>query len=373
LHAIEISMGGSGEFAASLHAGKRRLALAHDSVAGRELLLRLIDRCDVLVESPRPVSAGESDLSPDALAARHPRLIHCSLTACGVQGEIAGRGGHDLNLLAMSGVLDLLKPVDGPPVVPGVQIGGLGASSLPAVQAILASLFSRERHGRGRQLTVSMVHNLQSWMGLERSLTRGESAAQSPAAAGAVTRRTHSLLRGRLPCYNVYATRDGRYVALGGAQPRLWEAFCTAVERPEWVARQHDATLVNDVRALIAERSFADWRDFAAARGLCIEPVLTAAEAAALISGAGAAAPGAELLPGVWFADYPAAAAPGAASPVAGQHTGAILAEIGLAPAELDRLAAAGVIVLGDGDRSASSLPPNRSRAGARQSRLPID
>jgi crotonobetainyl-CoA:carnitine CoA-transferase CaiB-like acyl-CoA transferase len=334
---IEERMGGDGSFVQSLNAGKRRMTLAISNPEGQRLFRRLLATTDVLVESYRPQTAARLGLASEQLAEDHPRLIHCSLTACGIEGMLAERGGHDLNLLAMSGVLAQLRPPDGAPIVPGIQVAGIGASALPAVQGILAALLARTRDQRGRHLVISIIHNLQSWLGLERSLAAG--------------RRTE---RGLAPCYRVYTTADGRHVAVGAAQASLWEAFCRFFGKHTWVDRQFDERLSDEVQALIAERSFDAWRQLAAAHRLCVEPVLSADEAGALIRRFGPGAAGDELLPGVWFASrgtdhgkptaYLEPWRDAAPAPRIGEHTAEILEELGVDTATAGQLRAEGVV-----------------------------
>jgi crotonobetainyl-CoA:carnitine CoA-transferase CaiB-like acyl-CoA transferase len=324
LAAIERRMGGRGDFARTLRAGQQARTIDLDSDAGRRRLATLLRKADVLLESPRPASgedgrqAGgvrgrglERAIDAAVAAAANRRLVRCALTAGGIQGRLAARRGHDLGLLAMSGVLDLLRGADGTPAVPGVQIAGVGATAMPAVQAILAALLARARDGRGRRIVVSTLHHLATWTAFERSVaapSAGRPPARVPAPGGPgddAPARTvaPSALRGRLPCYNIYRTADDRHLVVAGVQPRLWEAFCTAVERPDWVARQDDPALVETVRELIASRRLAAWLDLARAHGLCLEAVAGAHAAWEMIDTAGAGGPGEVWLPGVWCVD----------------------------------------------------------------------
>jgi crotonobetainyl-CoA:carnitine CoA-transferase CaiB-like acyl-CoA transferase len=334
---IETRLGGHGDFHAFIDRGKRSVVLDLKQPDGRDLLLRLIERADVVLESFRTGVARRLGIDYETVAARHPRLVYCSITAYGSLGPHAERPGHDVNFIGVAGVLDRLRAADGMPVVPAVQIGDVGAGSMPAVQAILAALLARERGGAGRQVTVAAVQHLQAWLGLERAFGG------------------RRVFAGTLPFYNVYATADGGHMTLGAVEPRYWAAFCTAVEREEWIPRQDDSTLVDEVRALFATRPLADWSALADEIEACLEPVLSLDDAAELAARGRelptGLAPGTELLPGVWFGRAVGESSPAppgvnelAAAPDVGADTRAVLAEVGVDPIRLRELASHGVI-----------------------------
>ncbi len=283
LAVIERQLGGDGRLTRALAAGVTEIATDLEGPGGRRTLETELDGADVLCESLSPRAAERLGLARRTLRARWPELVHLKLTATGEAGALAARGGHDLSLLAMSGALAALAEPGQAPAVPGIQVAGIGAGAHPAVQAILAALVGRQRTGRGDSITVSMVHALEGWLGLERT-TRGR-----------------PVPRGGLPCYAVYAAQDGAPLAVGALHPALWAKFCAFFERDDWRGRQLDPTLVPEVAARLAERSRAEWIALRAETGVPVEAVLDVAEGRQFIRGAGQPASGAEWLPGAWF------------------------------------------------------------------------
>src|SRR5206468_2009284 len=140
------------------------------------------------------------------LGERNPRLVYCSLSGYGQEGPYAGMVGHDINYLALAGVLDLVGPRDGPPLVAGVQIADLGGGAQVATIGILLALLARAASGRGQYLDVSMLDGSVAW--LQRA------ASLSLAAAAAPSRGTFDLA-GAYACYRVYRCRDGGYLSIG--------------------------------------------------------------------------------------------------------------------------------------------------------------
>ncbi|MEM7482517.1 MAG: CoA transferase [Acidobacteriota bacterium] len=259
--------GGEGTLAGLLLAGVESIALDLKSSGAREVLERLLDEADVLLDNFRPGTLTRLDLAPERLRERFPRLIHCSLTGWGASGPWAERAGHDLTYQAAAGAL---APTLAPPVLPTADL--LGAWG--AVAAILAALHERDRSGAGARLDASLydaaVHgNLLAW---------AENAGR-PRGLG-----EELPLTGALACYGVYRTRDDRWLALGALERHFWNRFCRAVGREELRGRHLEGMGDGDLQRVVAEifggRDLAEWTALAAAEDLPIEAVRSAAEAA---------------------------------------------------------------------------------------------
>jgi alpha-methylacyl-CoA racemase len=269
---------GSGEDATgavflSLNRNKRSAILDVRTPKGRDALLRLVRHYDVLIEQYRPGGLDRLGLSHAKLRAENPGLVVCSLTGYGQNGPLAPRAGHDLNYLARAGILEFLAPGDGePPTVPGVQLADV-SGALFAVIGILAALLERERTGVGKVVDVSMSE-----------------AAMPLAMAGfgflfggrAPERKAAPFLGGIAP-YATYATKDGRSIALGIFEPKLWSTFCRAAGIEEGVDAlkpgPHQAALRAKLRGLFASRTQEEWTALADAHDCSLDPVLTPAEA----------------------------------------------------------------------------------------------
>lgn len=271
---------GMGAAFGAVNAGKGSLALNLKDDAHRALFLELVDAADVLVESMRPGVLARLGLAPDALMARNPRLVIASLTGYGQTGPMAKSAGHDLNYLAHAGLLSLFGPTDGPPLVPGVQIGDVGGGSLPGAMAVLAALLEREKTGEGRHLDIS--------------LTRGAlafAAVAFPTAIGSVGTpmeepRGGGMLTGGAPCYRCYQARDGRYLAVGALEPHFFGALCAGLGHPELAAAayargEQARAAIHTLQAAFATRTAAEWLAHFEGQDVCLTLVRTPEEALA--------------------------------------------------------------------------------------------
>ncbi len=313
---------GRGIYHLLLDRGKKSVALDVHEPATAPVLERLLATADVVLESFRPATARRLGLSAEQVRARRPAVIHCAVTGYGQTGPYADRAGHDLNYVAVSGLLVADRPdaTD----LPKMFMADVGGGAMAAVIGILAALVGRHRSGDGAALDISMHEASLYWLMLPaaRELVDGGDQASGELPTF-----------GRHACYNVYRTKDGERVALGALEPKFWAAFCQAAERPDLVARQladppDQADLVAEVRALFASRTRAEWLA-SLTPDLCLTPVNRPAEAlvdphvrarGALVRGHGLHAirpPFARQIP------------PLAPAPAVGAHTAEILRALG--------------------------------------------
>jgi alpha-methylacyl-CoA racemase len=255
-----------------VNAGKAEMELDLRSAEGAERLRALASEADVLVDGLRPGALTRLQLGAEALRSLNPRLIYCGLSGFGAVGEGAGRGGHDLNFLALSGLLAATTAA-GEPAIPGTQLADL-VGGLTAATAILAALQARGPSGLGCAIDAPLLGAarwlMAPWHAVEGAGAMGE---MEPAAA----------LTGRQACYRLYRTADGRHLAVGALEAHFWARFCAAIGRPELGARQHafdQPALIAEVEAVIAARSMAEWAAVFAEVDACVTPVLSMREAA---------------------------------------------------------------------------------------------
>jgi crotonobetainyl-CoA:carnitine CoA-transferase CaiB-like acyl-CoA transferase len=272
-------------------------------------------------------------LDYESLAAVNSSLIYASISGYGQDGPCQSRAGHDLGYLAVAGLLGLTGPQDGPPIVPGIPIADLFASIWTAL-GVVTALMERAHTGRGRHLDMSLLDSVSALLALP--LAEWWTAGRPP-------QRGNMLLSGSQACYNIYQTADGRYMTLAALEPHFWQAFCEAVQRPDWQPRQDNedqASLVEEVAALFQSQSQSHWEILFAEYDCCCEPVLDLDES---FDHPQVAHRG--LLRGRWlatpFAPSDASFTP---APDLGEHTAQVLAQLGYTAEETQRLRQNGVV-----------------------------
>jgi crotonobetainyl-CoA:carnitine CoA-transferase CaiB-like acyl-CoA transferase len=258
--------GDSGAFHA-LNRNKRSIALDLRRPEGVGTFLRLVRGADAVVESFRPGVLDRLGVGYEAMRRENRRIVLCSISGYGQDGPYAQRAGHDLDYCAIAGVL----AANGPPARPtpiGVQVADVAGGAWPAAAGVLAALLGRDRTGEGAHVDVSMTEGALAMLALPLGMawSRG-----TPIARGA------ELLDGGAACYDVYRTRDGRFVALGALEAKFFATFCGAVGRPELAGRQLEDGGRGpraELEAIFAERTRDEWADLAARHDICLAPVL---------------------------------------------------------------------------------------------------
>ena len=326
---------------------KKSIALDLKRPEARAIFLKLTETADVILEQFRPGVVDRLGVGFETVKFNNPRLVYCSLTGFGQDGPHRDRSGHDMNYLALAGVLGLTTDEHGKPVIPGVQIADL-AGGMAAAFAILAALLARQRTGRGQYIDVSMFDVMLSLLPVP---------AAHHFAGRTIDTGGRYALTGAYPFYGVYETADGKYMTLGALEPKFWANFCRQVGREDLSARQFDSGAARD--ALFAEvgdifraKTQTEWIAAMRDADCCCEPVLSMAEA---FSHAQTAARQmishvtsqegertAQLGPAYKLSDTPAQLTTPA--PELGEHTDAVLDAIGVNTAERERLRSAGII-----------------------------
>ncbi|HKX27165.1 MAG TPA: CaiB/BaiF CoA-transferase family protein [Blastocatellia bacterium] len=252
---------------------KRSLTLNLKRPAGREIFLKLVERADVVIESFRPGVMDRLQLGYQTLAEVNPRLIYCAISGYGQDGPYRDRAGHDINYIAVAGLLGINGMKGGPPVIPGVQMADLAGGSLHAVIGILLALQARQRTGRGQLIDISMTDCVLSSMFIPFATFL--SGGEQPQRGG-------ESLTGEYACYRVYETGDGRYLALGALESKFWEAACSVLGRPDLIELQFDRARQPEVIEVLTEifrqRTMAEWQAAFAGVDTCLEPVKDLAE-----------------------------------------------------------------------------------------------
>lgn len=269
---IVVGGGRAGLPVSSFARGKHFIALDLKADEGQLALRRLAQTADVLVEGFRPGVAARLGAGYEALSAVNPRLIFCSLTGYGQGGPLAQEAGHDLNYLALTGVLGAIGPVGGPPTVPLNLIADFAGGSLVAVIGILAALFERTRSGQGQHIDAAMIDGCLSLM-----------AMHSPVwGSAAMPARGRGWLSGAAPYYRCYACKDGLYVSVGALEPQFFAALWSQVadgpppDQMDTAAWPH---IEQTFGAAFATRTRDEWATLFAGQDVCVFPVLSPYEA----------------------------------------------------------------------------------------------
>jgi crotonobetainyl-CoA:carnitine CoA-transferase CaiB-like acyl-CoA transferase len=257
--------------------GRKSIGLNLKDAAGIDLLLKLTESADVLVEGFRPGVAERLGFGPVVCAGRNPRLIFARMTGWGQEGPLAATAGHDIDYIGISGALYPIGRAGERPVPPLNLVGDFGGGGMLLAVGVLAALVERERSGLGQVVDAAMVDGsalLTSFIyGLRaRGVWRDE--------------RGVNLLDGGAPFYDTYATSDGKYVAVGALEPQFYAALLTGLGLSnDGLPAQLDVSGWPILRAkfteVFAQRTRDGWVEAFAGTDACVAPVLSPAEAPA--------------------------------------------------------------------------------------------
>jgi alpha-methylacyl-CoA racemase len=267
--------GGTGWPNPVMDRGRATITTDIRSSEGCALALRIIERCDILIEGFRPGVMERLGLGPEVALQRNARLIYGRVTGWGQEGPLAQAAGHDLNYIALSGALSGIGSAGAPPPPPLNLIGDFGGGSMFLMTGILAALFERERSGQGQVVDAAIVDGVTSMMAMFAGLLPSRRISMD---------RDRNLLGGAAPFYRCYACADGKYVAVGALEPKFYSALLEGLGlSPDLLERQFDQSAWDDVVLRIASvflrQTRDEWCAFFETRDACVAPVLELAEA----------------------------------------------------------------------------------------------
>ena len=266
--------GDQGLLFAMLNRGKKSIEIDLKEAGAARRLRPLIESADVLVEQFRPGVMARLGLDWESVRAVNPRIVYCSITGYGQTGPKALVAGHDLNYCAETGFLSMTRGADGKPNIPQTQIADIGAGSYPAVMNIMFALWGAQRTGEGAWLDISMCDNLFPFLWAPMALGR---------ATGGWPEGNDMYLTGGTARYQIYRTRDDRFVACGALEQKFWDNFCACIGLDDALRddeKDPQATAAG-VAARIAGRDAADWQERFAGRDVCAVVVRSLDEALA--------------------------------------------------------------------------------------------
>lgn len=254
--------------------GRRSVAANLKDPAGRETVLRLVERADVLLEGFRPGVTERLGVGPDDCLARNPRLVYARMTGWGQDGPLAQRAGHDINYISLTGALHAVRTAGGRPVPPLNLVGDFGGGSLFVVVGILAALWEREKSGQGQVVDAAMVDGTSVLLQMVWALRAQGAWSDEPAA---------NLLDTGAPFYDTYACADGRYVAVGALEPQFYTQLLEGLglageDLPAQMDRDGWPVLRARFAEVFATRTRDEWVKIFAGTDACVTPVLSFAE-----------------------------------------------------------------------------------------------
>jgi len=255
--------------------GRRSIALDLKSEADLATLKALIAKADVLIEGFRPGVTERLGIGPAQCQALNPRLVYGRMTGWGQEGPMARAAGHDLNYIALTGVLAAIGPANGVPMPPLNLVGDFGGGGMMLAMGILAALYESARSGKGQVVDAAMVDGAAVLM----------SSIYGLRAAGRWTdRREDNILDGGAPWYGVYETADGKHVSIAAIEAKFYEELLQKIGLADkGLPAQNDRSGWPRLKQVFTEtfrsRTQAQWCEILEGSDACFAPVLTMGEA----------------------------------------------------------------------------------------------
>ncbi|MDT7571830.1 MAG: alpha-methylacyl-CoA racemase [Actinomycetota bacterium] len=254
--------------------GRRSVVVDLKKPGAADVVLRLVDRADVLVEGNRPGVAERLGVGPDDCLERNPRLVYARMTGWGQTGPWASYVGHDINYAGLVGALAAVGEPGRKPVPPLNLVADFGGGSLYCVLGILAALVERSVSGRGQVVDAAMVDGVSSLLAMFYAVKAG---------GGWSEQRGTNLLDGGAPFYDTYECADGEYVAVGALEPQFFAELVDVLKLDNAPGQTDIARwpeLRDRLRATFLTRTRDEWAVQFEGRPACVTPVLHLGEAA---------------------------------------------------------------------------------------------
>jgi crotonobetainyl-CoA:carnitine CoA-transferase CaiB-like acyl-CoA transferase len=342
---------------AFVNRNKRSMTLNLKAPEGREIFRRLAAGADVLVEGFRPGVMKRLGADYEAMRALNPRIVYCSLSGFGQDGPYREYPAHDLNYLSLAGVLGLIGERDRKPAIPLNLVADYAGASLHGALGIVLALFGRERTGRGQHVDVAYLDTTISLLAATPNMRFFFSDGTAP-------RRGEGFLGGSYPYYAIYETRDSKLLTIGCTEPWLWENFCRAIGRADLArfARQPDQFVRaanaeedaarREIEAIIRTRDRDEWYDRLVKADVCVGKVYDVDEVVRdpqvthrqMVVEVAHPVHGKVTQFGVAIKLSETPGTIRHAAPTAGEHTEAVLADLGLGAEAIAALRTKGVI-----------------------------
>ena len=336
---------------------KRSIGLNMKAPEGAKLFQRLARGADVIIEGFRPGVMARLGADYQSVRAFNQRIVYCSISGFGQDGPYQQYPAHDLNFLGLSGALGLIGEPADRPGIPLNLVADYGGAAMHAALGIMFALFARERSGRGQHVDVAYLDTTIALLAATPNLRRYFSSEHVP-------QRGEGVFCGAYPYYSVYDTRDGRQLTVACSEPWLWENFCRAIARPDFIryGRQpehyrraptaEEVAIRAEIQTILRRCDCDEWNALLIAADACVGKVYGIDEMAhdpqvrhrRMIVDIEHPEWGPVRQFGTAIKFSESRAEPRAAAPVAGQHTDEVLRQLGLAQTEIDVLRKAAVV-----------------------------
>ncbi len=258
-----------------LNRGRRSVAVDLKSPEGIEVVLKLVEKADALLEGFRPGVTERLGIGPEDCMKRNPGLVYGRTTGWGQDGPMASVAGHDIGYIALSGVLDLIGPKDGKPVPPLNLVGDFGGGGMFLAFGLVCGILEARKSGEGQVVDAAMT---------EGSALLANMVFGLRAAGRWVEERSSNVVDGGADFYDTYETKDGKYIAVGAVEPQFYTRLLELTgsdpdllngqrDRANWPGRK------KELASIFKTKTRDEWAALMEREEACTVPVLTIAEA----------------------------------------------------------------------------------------------
>ena len=264
---------GFGYWHLQLNRNKKSVVLDLKSDSGREAFLELAKTADVVVESYRPGVLKKLGIDYETVSKINPKIIYCALTGYSKNGPLAKQADHDIGYVSLAGITNMSGYAGGKPAIPGVLMADMN-SAMAAGMSILIALRHAQMTGQGQEIDISLYNVAMTLMPGAASLYFG---------SGFVAERGNNWLTGMYANYNIYKTKDNRYVSVGCLEKKFWTNLCTALQRADLIDliddEENHPYLKEQLAFEFEKRTMTEWEAYLKGKDTCVTSVLNFAEA----------------------------------------------------------------------------------------------
>ncbi|MDY7032664.1 MAG: CaiB/BaiF CoA-transferase family protein [Thermodesulfobacteriota bacterium] len=255
---------------------KRSMTLNFREEKGKEILRQLAKENDVLFESFRPGVMNKLGVGYENLKEVNPKLVFCSSTGYGQTGPYKDRPGHDMNYISVAGILEATGRHTGAPVIPGIPVADMSIGIFSAF-SILAGIMARDRTGKGQHIDVSMTDCMVSYNMMNIADFVVGQQSQDAEKFG---------ITGETPCYNVFKTKDGKFISLGNIEGKFWKNTLKLINREDldkfqFATGEEGEKAMEELQKVFLSKTRKEWLDIFEGQDICYAPINSAEDVVA--------------------------------------------------------------------------------------------